>query len=241
MAESYSYMAQLQAAGKRLDAFVARPLSQGSFPGIVMGHEWAGLVDNPKVTAVRLAREGYIVVVPDLFDGKIGRTMEECKALSEGLPDSAAMAGYRAGLDFLKTVDSNPAKRLGAWGFCMSGRHMYLLAAEAADLSAVVVFYGRPMNTRLSEKQPVHPVDVLPRIRSPLIGVYGEADISIPMDQVAVVRDTLQKHGKTFEVHTYPGAVHAFANDTNPERYNAQAAADARARALAFLQQHLKG
>jgi len=241
MAESYSYSVQLQSGSRTLNAYLARPLAEGSYPGIVVGHEWAGLVDHPKTVAIRLAREGYLVLVVDLFDGKRGRTMDECKALSEGLSDSEAMAGYRAGLDYLKTLDSAPQKRLGAIGFCMSGRHMYFLAGRAADLSAVVVFYGRPMNNRISEKQPVHPVDVLSQVRCPLLGIYGEADVSIPAEQVARVGETLTKHGKAFEVHTYPGAQHAFGNDTNPERYHPQAWADAWPKATAFFKKYLKG
>jgi carboxymethylenebutenolidase len=240
MTESYSYTIQLQTGTKSLNAFLARPLAEGSYPAIVVGHEWAGLVDHPKTVAIRLAREGYVTLVIDLFGGKRGRTMDECKVLSESLSDSEAIAGYRSGLEFLKTVNGAPQKRLGALGFCMSGRHMYLLASQATELSAVAVFYGRPQNARISEKQPVHPIDVLPQIRCPFLGIYGEADVSIPAEQVAAVREVLRKQGKIFEIYTYPGAQHAFGNDTNPERYHPQASADAWSKMIAFFNKHLK-
>jgi carboxymethylenebutenolidase len=240
MTESYSYTVQIKSEGRKLNAFLARPLAQGSYPGILVGHEWAGLVDHPRTVAIHLAREGYLALVVDLFDGKMGRNFDECRALSASLPDTEAMAKYKAGLEFLKGADSIQQGRLGAWGFCMSGRHMYFLAGHVTDLSAVAVFYGRVYNTSISESQPVNPVDVLHQINCPFLGVYGDADESIPMEQVAEVREALKKHGKTFEIYTYPGAQHAFGNDTNPERYHPQAWADSWPKAMAFFQKYLK-
>lgn len=240
MAESYSYTVQSENKGRKLNAFLARPLAEGSYPGILVGHEWAGMVDHPKTVAIRLAREGYLALVVDLFDGKRGRNMEECQALSGSLSDAEAMDKYKAGLEFLKSVDSIQPGRLGVLGFCMSGRHMYLLASQIAELNALVVFYGRPYNARISENQPVQPITVLPQIECPFLGIYGEADTSIPMEQVSAVREALQKSGKTFEIHTYSGAQHAFGNDTNPERYHAQAWADSWPKATAFFQKYLK-
>jgi carboxymethylenebutenolidase len=77
--------------------------------------------------------------------------------------------------------------------------------------------------------------DIIAAIDCPVLGVFGETDHLISIDDVRKIRDCLERHGKSFEIHVYPGAPHGFFNDTMPGRYRAGEAAAAWAAQRAFL------
>ena len=137
-------------------------------------------------------------------------------------------ADLRAALAWLQKADGVRGDRLGVVGFCWGGAQSLLLGTGSRDLRAVVVFYGRNPS----------PLELVQNLSAPLLGIYGEDDRSI-MPGVAPLEAALKQSGKVYETKIYPGAKHAFHNDTNPERYNAEAARDAWARVLAFYRRHL--
>ena len=101
-----------------------------------------------------------------------------------------------------------------------------LLASEAGDVRATVVYYGTPP-----------PGDRAGAISSPMLGIYGGKDRAIT-DAVPAFAEAMAAAGKTFDHRVYPGAPHAFFNDTRPW-YRVRAARDAWARTLGFLAEHL--
>jgi len=117
-------------------------------------------------------------------------------------------------------------RRIGSVGFCMGGGLSGLLACSVSGLSAAAVFYGMPP-----------PAERLPSLACPLLGLYGGADARIT-DGVPAMADAIRAAGGFFEHHTYPGAPHAFFNDTRPS-YRVEAARDAWARLLSFFVRHL--
>lgn len=143
------------------------------------------------------------------------------------LPAADAITDLKAGLAYLDRHKKVRSGRLGSVGFCWGGARSFTLAAESERLRAAVVFYG-------SAPAP----EQLAQVRCPVLGIYGETDERIT-SRVPEVAETMKKHGKKFEYKIYPGAGHAFFNDTG-ERFNATAAKDAWATTLAFLRQHLK-
>jgi carboxymethylenebutenolidase len=88
--------------------------------------------------------------------------------------------------------------------------------------------------------KPASPLDLAPELACPWLGLYGEEDALIPLDDVAALRAILEREGKRFELVTYPGAGHAFFNDGRPDAYRPAAAADAWPRALAFFRRYLR-
>ena len=114
----------------------------------------------------------------------------------------------------------------GVVGFCMGGGLSALLACHDPDLKAAVIFYGSSP-----------PQDLVPNIRCPVLGHYGERDQRIN-DGVPAFAQAMEKYGKSFERHTYPGAHHSFFNDDNPG-YNVGAAREAFSRTLEFFRSHL--
>ena len=112
----------------------------------------------------------------------------------------------------------------------MGGGLSLLLACRNRELAAAVVFYGRNPS----------PIDLVKNIQCPILCNYAGADMGITESDINLLKQTLTKHGKVFDIKVYPGAPHAFFNDTRPS-YRPQAAKDAWERALSFLGKSLKG
>ena len=92
---------------------------------------------------------------------------------------------------------------------------------------------------RHNERKPASPLELAPQLRCPYLGLFGAEDALIPLADVDELRAILARAGKTFDIHVYPGAGHAFFNDARPDTYRPAAAADAFPRAVRFLHQHL--
>ncbi len=112
--------------------------------------------------------------------------------------------------------------RLIVAGYCQTGRHPLVYAAQRT-LSAAVVWYGA-CSQREWPAGPLHPVkleDIIAKIDCPVFGAFGAADHIISIDDVRRFRDTLERMKKSYEIHVYPDAPHGWLNDTMPGRYRA--------------------
>jgi carboxymethylenebutenolidase len=199
---------------------------QGMWPGVVLVHEWWGLTDHIKDVARRFAREGFVALAPDLY-GEIARTPEQAQQLMRRLTEDRAFAALKAALDYVRVLRFVNG-RAGIVGWCMGGRLALMTAVRNAP-DATVVFYGRPEAY----------LDRIGEIKSPLLGLFGEADAAIPLERVKALQAALAEHHIPHEVVTYPDAPHAFHNDTSAH-YRPEAARDAWRRSLAFLHEHLR-
>lgn len=211
-------------------AFVAWPAGRGPAPAVIVVHEWWGLNEQIRGTARRLAREGYVAIVPDLYHGEVTDDPDRARELAQGLGEGRALADLEAAVAWLRAQPRTAKARIGVLGFCMGGRLAQLMALQSRDLTAAVMYYGRP------ETDPAK----LAPLRVPLQGHFGAEDQGIPPDRVAELRAALEKAGKAVEIYLYAGAGHAFMHEGRPT-YRADAARLAWARTLAFLQKHLKG
>ncbi len=110
---------------------------------------------------------------------------------------------------------------------CWGGANALRMPTQVRELAAAVPFYGRNPN----------PLELVERITCPLLLIYGEDDPFI-MPGVPALGAALKRYGKSYEVKIYPGAKHAFHNDTG-DRYNAEAARDAWSRTVAFFKRSL--
>ncbi|MDO8684962.1 MAG: dienelactone hydrolase family protein [Armatimonadota bacterium] len=210
--------------------YFVRPTGNGPFPGLVMIHEWWGLNDNIKEMADRLAGEGYAALAVDLF-GKSTTDPAEAMWLSRGINPSSALAQLLAAADYLRVLPYVPDDKVGSIGWCFGGRQSLNLALNDPKLAAAVIYYG----------QLVTDPKELAKIKAAVLGIFGEADESIPMDAVREFDKALTEAGVRHEIYTYPGAGHAFANPTQSQRYKPEAAADAWKKTIAFLAKYLKG
>ena len=211
--------------------YVARPKAPGSYPGVVIYHENQGLQDHFKDVARRFAKEGFAALAPDLVSRLGGTTPDDPgRAMTAlRLDINELRADMLASVGYLKSQTFVRANALAAMGFCAGGGYTWETAVASPDIRAAAPFYGSvsaPLMERLGET------------RAAILAVYGETDTRIT-GQSGEVADRLRAARKTVEVKIYPGAPHAFFNDTRPNVYNEQAAKDAWRDTLAWFRRHL--
>lgn len=223
-----------------IKGYLAEPVDAKPAAAIIVIHEIFGLNDHIRDVARRFAVQGYLVLAPDLFTRE-GPTVldpanrEGMMAFIAGLPDRRLVADLDAAISYLKR---HGAARVGSVGFCMGGLYSYLLAVKSDQLAAAVDFYGRIVYTELTPNKPESPVDLAPQLKCPLLCNFGETDAGITMDHVEQLRRRLGEARRPWKINVYPGAGHAFFNDTRPS-YNKEAAADAGNEILSFFRAHL--
>jgi carboxymethylenebutenolidase len=196
---------------------------------VVVIHENRGLTTHIRTVASRLAADGYSAIAVDLLS-------EEGGSAKVGEADAGAALNAVDGSRFVADVGSTldelakrePGAKLGVIGFCFGGTTTWSVVASGEPrVAAAAPFYGTvEADVDFSGSQ------------AAVLGVYGETDA-----RVNATRDTakaaLEKAGLTHELRTFPGAGHAFFNDTNGERYNATQATAAYQAVLAWFGQHL--
>ena len=215
-------------------AYLARPVKAGKYPAIVAIHENAGLSDHIRDIARRLAKEGYVVLAPDYLSRLGGTKLVTPKGT--GISNIREMAPWPvitedtvSGFDYLKVIPDVRTDKLGLIGFCWGGEMTFAAATQIPSLDAAVIFYGRSPN----------PLDLVKNIRAPILANYGEKDEGITKG-VSGTAAAMKKYNKVYDYKIFPGAQHAFNNDTNPSRYHAAAAKEAWARTLEFLKKNLQ-
>jgi carboxymethylenebutenolidase len=214
---------------RKTEGFLAVPKAPGKYPGVIVIHEIWGLVDHIKDVGMRLAREGYAALAVDLFEEKTLAKLEDGRKLREQFTEEKLLADLNGAHGYLKKLkDVNP-KHIGVVGFCMGGGLSLLLACHNPEIAAAVVFYGRNPT----------PIDQVKNVKCPILGNYAGADIAITETDINLLKQTLAKYGKTFDIKTYEDAPHAFFNDTR-ESYRPEAAKDAWQRVLKFYGKYLK-
>ena len=211
-------------------AYLSRPKgSANKLPGVVVIHENRGL--NPHIEDVnrRIALEGFLAMAPDALSpfGGTPEDPDEGRTLIGKLDKQSTLNNYIAAVKYLKTHSMSTGK-VGVVGFCWGGAMANQLAVNASDLNAAVPYYGR---------QPA--AEDVSRIKASLLLHYGGLDERINAG-IPPFEAALKKEAVEYTLYIYPGAQHAFNNDTNPERYNKKAAQQAWKRTIAFLSEKLK-
>ena len=207
---------------------------------VVVLQEAYGVNDHIESVARRFGEAGYRAVAPHLFHrsgdpaldyGDLEKVMSHMQALSEqGLLDD-----IDASLRYLEEVGFGPA-RIGVVGFCMGGSVTFL-AASKRKLGAAVTFYGGGVVEGRFGMPPL--LEMAPDLQTPWLGLFGEEDKGIPVDQVEAVRAAAQKAKVPTEVKLYPGAGHGFHCDARPDSYHEASAKDAWEMTLRWFERYL--
>ncbi|MDP7235658.1 MAG: dienelactone hydrolase family protein [Candidatus Latescibacteria bacterium] len=239
-----SAMADYPGKDGHIAAFIARPDGPGVYPAIIVIHEIFGLVDHIKDVAIRLAREGFVAIAPDLFSREAPLQHQNDATmmldLVRSIPDSRFLNDLVAAIAHLNVLTFVDEKRIGALGFCMGGLYAYLMAARTPRLSAIADFYGRVAYPGYTAIKPEAPIDVVSRLHCPILGIFAGEDHVVPVDDVHRLKDTMMEHKKSFEIKVYRNAPHAFFNDTRTS-YRPDEAHDAWRRTINFFRKHLEG
>ncbi|MGA7862225.1 MAG: dienelactone hydrolase family protein [Thermoplasmata archaeon] len=240
----------------------------GRRPAVIVIHEIFGTDAFIRAVTRRFAGLGYVSAAPNLFTGELQRLMTPAnvalamQAFAQAPPDlrrdpskfPAFVAAqpaerrpileafgkvqqprvqeefareFHAVADYVRGLPEVDPPRVASVGFCFGGGMAARLATVDPELRAAVVFYGQNP-----------PFGEIPRIRARMLGLYGGEDPGITQT-IPAFAEAMAAAGKHFEYHVYPGAKHAFFNDTRPNFHSASAN-DAWERVVRFLDESFK-
>jgi carboxymethylenebutenolidase len=191
------------------EAYYARPLGGGPWPGIVLIHHMPGWDEWIKEATRKLAHHGLATIAPHLYFREGPGSPDDVGArvrAAGGVTDEQVLGDVAGSMEFLRAQPYANGK-IGVIGFCSGGR-------------------------------PIAPIDLTAKLRCPLLGLFGNDDENPNRDQVNRTEAVLKKLGKTYEFHRYDGAGHAFFNAARPA-YRPEQALDGWNKVFAFFRKHL--
>jgi carboxymethylenebutenolidase len=210
--------------------YLAKPAGKGPWPGLIVIQEWWGLDPQTKSIADRFAGAGYLAFSPDLYHGELaelGDSQTAATLTQKYAP--GAPADLEKVFDALKS-HPNCTGKVGSVGFCFGGR-MSLALGLSRPVDAVCTFYGGGMQQLF---------DQFGSLKSPVLGLFGDQDVSIPVGTIEQFDQLLVSMGVEHEVIVYPNSGHAFFRDRDPKAYRPAAAEDAWKRVTDFFARKLK-
>ena len=212
----------------RINGYLVRATAKGKRPVVLVIHENRGLNPHLEDVARRFAAEGYLAYAVDLLSlvGGTPASEDAARELHPKMNQDDAVAALVSAVSFLKSHSESTGK-VGAVGYCFGGLMVNRLAASSPQLDAGVAYYGRQI-----------PAAQVPDIKAALMLHYAENDDGVNAG-IAAYEAALKANNKKYTLHMYPGAQHAFNNDTAGVRYNKAAADLAWGRTLAFFAENL--
>jgi len=221
---------EFEANGEKLLGYLSRPTLPGPHPGIVVVHENRGLLPHFFDVTRRFAREGYVALAVDMLSRRGGTDSladtSEISGALRGIPTGQIVEDGNAGVAYLQDQPYVMRNRVGAMGFCFGGSIVWLMAVRNPELRAAVPFYGS-----------APPLEEVPNLQVPVLGIYAGEDARINAG-VPALEDVLIAEEKNYKFVAYPGASHAFFNDTG-SRYHPQAAEGAWLETLEWFEEYL--
>jgi len=206
--------------------FLASPKEVGDYPGVIMIHEWWGLNDNIKDMAKVLAKEGYIVLAIDLYDGQVAEDSTNARKFATSVrnnPDKA-IKEMKDATAYLRSKTT----KVASLGWCFGGQQSLQLSLNE-DLDATVIYYGQLIDDK----------EQLQSISSPVLGIFGAEDTSISVDSVESFELALTELSIENNIYVYSDVGHAFANPSG-SNYAPQQTIDAWEKTVQFLNKNLK-
>ncbi len=215
----------------RPTAHLLRPSDDKTYPGIVLIQEWWGIEPHVLDVAGRMARQGFNVIVPDLYHGEVANEPDDARKLVMMARSNEAQVinEITQACDYLRNNMGVLPKKIGIIGFCVGGWLTYKMAEQYPHFGAVSPWYGGGYSPKAED---------LKNVNAPVLAMYGAQDGGIPLAQVDVIQDAFKTAGKPAEFHIYPDAGHAFLNPDHGH-FHGPSADDAWGRAVAFFKQHL--
>lgn len=206
--------------------------NNNTFPAVVMIHENKGLNDNIKNMANLLAKEGYVILAVDLFNGEVTTDQKRASELTQSIRDNpdAAITNLKSAVKYLASLPNVNPDKIASLGWCFGGQQSLQLALNSEDhpLAATVIYYGRLVT------EP----ETLSKIKWPVLGIFGDQDQSIPVTSVEQFEEALTQNGITNEIYIYKGVGHAFANPSG-DNYAPNETKGAWHKTLSFLNKYL--
>src|SRR5919106_5162634 len=205
---------------------------QEPMPAVIMIHEWWGLNEHIKNQADILAKEGYVVLAVDLYQGEVATTSDRSRELSSSVRNNPASAidNLQSAVNYVKSLEIVDDTKIASLGWCFGGDWSLQLALNSSQnpLAATIIYYGRPVTDTAS----------LSSISWPILGIFGDQDQAIPVESVKQFASALNASGITNDIYLYKGVGHAFANPSG-DNYAPKETADAWQKTIGFLRTYL--
>jgi carboxymethylenebutenolidase len=181
--------------------YLAVPEGAGPFPALVIVHTWEGLARRVRQLADDLAAEGYVTLAVDLYSGRVARSEEENRALSDAVRSDMpqVIANLNAGVAYLK-ARSDVTGRVGAIGWCFGGGIALSFGLDGAAHDATAIFYG----------DLVADPAVLARMDHEVYGTFARLDDRPRPAQVEAFEAALRASGLPHDLHVYDDVRHGF-------------------------------
>jgi carboxymethylenebutenolidase len=231
------------ANGDLINAYFARPLGPGPYPGMVLIHHLPGWDEWYREATRKFAHHGYVTISPNLYCRDGHGTPEDVAAkvrAAGGVPD-AQMAGDVGGaMQYLRALPYLNGK-VGVFGTCSGGRHTVIVASTVKGFDAAIDCWGGRVvmaDAELNPKQPVAPIALTKDLQCPLLGLFGNEDQAPTAAQVDQHEEELKKHGKNYEFYRYDNAGHGFFYYDRPA-YRQEQAVDGWKKVFTFLEKYL--
>jgi len=205
--------------------------SNMKLPGVVMIHENKGLNENIKNMANLLAKNGYVVLAVDLFKGEVTTDRNRSSELTQQIRDNQdiATSNLKSAVKYLSSLPNVNPEKIVSLGWCFGGGQSLQLALNSQDhpLAATIIYYGRLVTDNAT----------LASIKWPVLGIFGDQDMSIQVDTVKAFESALKSNGIPNEIYIYKGVGHAFANPSG-DNYAPKETQDAWQKTLSFLKKY---
>ncbi len=221
-------------------AYRAMPAKGKNFPCVLVVEEIFGVHEHIKDICRRFAKLGYLAIAPELFarygdPSKIADMQVLIRDVISKTPDSTVLTDLDSTVAYMKANHGN-TRKLAVTGFCWGGRIIWLYAAHNPQVKAGAAWYGRLVGAP-SALQPLNPIDVVGKLKTPILGLYGEKDGGIPLDSIDKMRAALKGTGNASEIMVFKDAPHGFHADYRPS-YRPNDAKEAFAKLLVWFKQH---
>lgn len=231
--------------GDAINAYIAKPLGPGPFPGMVLVHHAPGWDEWYREAARRYAHHGYMTISPNLYhregDGEPNEVGARVRAAG-GISDAQAVGDLEGAMQYLRALP-NLNRKVGIFGTCSGGRLTFLTACRVKGFDAAIECWGGRVvasGDDLTDKQPVAPIDFTNDLSCPLLGLFGNDDQAPTPEQVNQHEEKLKAAGKNSEFHRYDGAGHGFFYYHTPN-YRQEQAVDGWSKIFTFLEKNLSG
>ena len=238
----------IRTADGNCSAHVATPDRAGPSPAVIIYMDALGMRPVLVEIAHRLALNGYVALLPDLFyragpyqvpapkdvfaGGDAMKIIGPLMATT-GAAKAAEDTGY-----FLDYLDkrSDVTGKVGAVGFCMGGGMAIAAAGTYPDrIAAVASFHGG----RLATDAPDSPHLYGPKIKAEVYIAVADNDQSYPPEMAKRLEGAFSAAGVNFRSEFYPGAMHGWMKPDFPI-YNEKAAEHGWDELLALFDRNLR-
>ncbi|NNN00700.1 MAG: dienelactone hydrolase family protein [Acidimicrobiaceae bacterium] len=214
--------------------------STDSKRAVIVIQEAFGVNGHIRSVADRFGEAGYFAVAPHLFhrDGSPEIAYDDFPSAMKymaNLNQDGLTNDLRATTDFLSTLGYD-ASNIGIVGYCMGGTVSFY-AATTSSVGAAASFYGGGVTAGRFGLAPL--VELAKDLKCPWLGLYGDLDAGIPVEQVEALRDATSATSVFTDIVRYADADHGFHCDGRANVYNESAARDAHQRTLEFFTTYL--